>query len=261
MKCFVVWCALSALEFFSTTTAFSTTPLVQDIALSRRRAWSSTHVSSFNSGRYNHIVLKSTTESVEDKEDIILTPDVIAEMIEVTFVQACLQLAKGYVDVLKLFIAATKSSFELGIPSEMMIEKVNNVKGQSAGRPLMDEEKGLRSTWIDLVYLTLHTVHDQTNNERVGFSVDKKVTERFGDLVRGTVEAKSEQLDEGTEDLQMDDIMNMYGTTVTDPMERALFVQGAKVVLLTLKVMEEEKLANDEDGSIMPPKPPIPGTQ
>jgi hypothetical protein len=95
MKFFVVWCALSALEFFSTTTAFSTTPLVQDIALSRRRAWSSTHVSSFNSGRYNHIVLKSTTESVEDKEDIILTPDVIAEMIEVTFVQACLQLAKG----------------------------------------------------------------------------------------------------------------------------------------------------------------------
>jgi hypothetical protein len=165
------------------------------------------------------------------------------------------------VDVLKLFIAATKSSFELGIPSEMMIEKVNNVKGQSAGRPLMDEEKGLRSTWIDLVYLTLHTVHDQTNNERVGLSVDKKVTERFGELVRGTVEAKSEQLDEGTEDLHMDDIMHMYGTTVTDPVERALFVQGAKVVLLTLTVMEEEKLANDEDGSIMPPKPPIPGTQ
>jgi hypothetical protein len=53
----------------------------------------------------------------------------------------------------------------------------------------------------------------------------------------------------------------MYGTTVTDPVERALFVQGAKVVLLTLTVMEEEKLANDEDGSIMPPKPPIPGTQ
>src|SRR5210317_112346 len=41
----------------------------------------------------------------EEKE---LTPSTIAEMIEVSFIQSCLQLSQGYVDVLKLFIVAVK---------------------------------------------------------------------------------------------------------------------------------------------------------
>jgi len=55
---------------------------------------------------------QSTAETKEEKE---LTPPIIAEMIEVSFLNSCLQLSQGYVDVLKLFIVAVKSGHELSI--------------------------------------------------------------------------------------------------------------------------------------------------
>ena len=55
---------------------------------------------------------QSTAETKEEKE---LTPPIIAEMIEVSFLNSCLQLSQGYVDVLKLFIVAVKAGYELKV--------------------------------------------------------------------------------------------------------------------------------------------------
>ena len=38
----------------------------------------------------------------------------VAQILEVTFVNACMQLATGYVDTLKLFIAAALTAYERG---------------------------------------------------------------------------------------------------------------------------------------------------
>ena len=74
---------------------------------------------SYGSNRHTYdgsLILHANQQqsTAETKEE--LTPEIIAEMIEVSFLNSCLQLSQGYVDVLKLFIVAVKSGHELSIP-------------------------------------------------------------------------------------------------------------------------------------------------
>jgi hypothetical protein len=82
----------------------------------------------------------------------LLTPATIAELIEVSFVQSCLQLSKGYVDVLKLFVAAVKAGYDLSVPLDDLVRLVGDSPVRSAGRELVVEEVGLRDEWMGVVY-------------------------------------------------------------------------------------------------------------
>ena len=73
-------------------TAFSPLPHVQQLA--SRRATGSP-------GKHSHVAIKitslssSTNQNGGEEKTKELTPDTVAEMIEVSFVNACLQLAQG----------------------------------------------------------------------------------------------------------------------------------------------------------------------
>ena len=97
----------------------------------------------------------ATTLLAAPDKDKELTPPLIAEMLEKTFVDACMQLSSGYVDVLKLFIVAGKAAYERGLTIPQVQLEISQCKTQTAGRPLMQEEIDLRTVWLSLVYLTL----------------------------------------------------------------------------------------------------------
>ena len=95
-----------------------------------------------------------------------LSQDQIAELIEISFIQACLSLAQGYVDTLKLFIVAVKSAYERGtIGIDELVERVNQCPANTAGRPLLPEEEALRATWIHAVHLMLLHVGHKTSGQ------------------------------------------------------------------------------------------------
>ena len=85
----------------------------------------------------------------------VLDTSAVADMLEASFVRACMDLATGLVDTLKLFASAVKAGYARGVPVPVLEDTLGTVARQTAGRPLMDEEAELRSAWISLVYLTL----------------------------------------------------------------------------------------------------------
>lgn len=118
-------------------------------------------------------------EAAEDKSDKIderekeLTPEEIAELVEVAFVNSVMQLASGLVDVLKLFIVAVKASYERGMnvvkvdgrsssDGISLLEALDACPVQSANRPLMQEVRASSSTFIripsEVWFLLLSTV-------------------------------------------------------------------------------------------------------
>ena len=100
----------------------------------------------------------------------------VAQILEVTFVNACMQLATGYVDTLKLFIAAALTAYERGFTVNALSLELAQCPTQTAGRPLMQEEVELRSVWLSLVYLTLANVrHESEASESVGASVPAEI--------------------------------------------------------------------------------------
>ena len=124
----------------------------------------------------------SLEETSEEKE---LTPSTIAEMIEVSFIQSCLQLSQGYVDVLKLFIVAVKAGYERSMPLNELHQLVQDCPVNSAGRDLMPEEKALRLEWMRMVYELLNALNPDTG---VDYSiVDGKEGEekRISQIVQG----------------------------------------------------------------------------
>ena len=120
-----------------------------------------------------------------------LTAPMVAEMVETTFVNACMQLSSGYVDVLKLFIVAAKAGYELGLTIPQLQLELSSCKSQSAGRPLLAEEVELRSVWISLVYLTLERV-SHLKNSSLGDTVDPSIRQKFYTFVYDVVNAQKQ---------------------------------------------------------------------
>ena len=109
----------------------------------------------------------------------------VSRRFEVTFVNACMQLATGYVDTLKLFIAAALTAYERGFTVNALSLELAQCPTQTAGRPLMQEEVELRSVWLSLVYLTLANVrHESEASESVGASVPAEIRSKFQTCVR-----------------------------------------------------------------------------
>ena len=106
----------------------------------------------------------SSSPKKDTKAEDPLTPEKVAELIEVSFVNGIIQLSQGYVDVLKLLIAAIQAGYNLGMTPGNLLDTVAECPEQTANRPLMDEEVALRTTWIQIVYLVLDHVKYKGKN-------------------------------------------------------------------------------------------------
>lgn len=180
-------------------------------------------------------------------------------MLEVSFVNACMQLSTGYVDTLKLFIAAALTAYERGFTVNALNLELSQCPTQTAGRPLMQEEVELRSVWLCLVYLTLANVqHRSEAPEAVGASVPADIRQKFQTFVYDVVNAA--QGGYTLESLKLEDMMRRQGkdTEGMDQMQKAILGQSMRVIFLTLTVREESAAAED----LPPPRrpgPSIPG--
>jgi len=226
-----------------------------------------------------HANQQSTAETKEEKE---LTPPIIAEMIEVSFLNSCLQLSQGYVDVLKLFIVAVKSGHELSISLSVLNQLVEDCPVNSAGRDLMKEEKALRIEWMKVVYDLLNALNPDT---KVGSSTNDSgegSDKRISQVVQAMLDIKKDKENEekksgGEQDasvaisnltveqaLECSSILSELNDSISDQMDKAFFTNDVRVALMTFRVLSEEKLClegsagNTNSGDV--PRPPIPGT-
>lgn len=219
------------------------------------------------------------TSPAKDSEN--LTPEIIAEMIEVSFIQSCLQLASGYVDVLKLFIVAVKAGYEANLSMEVLSKLVEECPVNSAGRDLANEEKDLRREWMLVVYRMLNglqirnqiidtNINNQSAEERVSrvvsaiLAIRKELgweEEKSGGKQDAIAAMSTLSVDEA---ILRSDLLTNLNDSCTSLMEQAFLKNDIRVAILTCKVLEEEKLcyegssSSNTGGEI--PRPPIPGT-
>jgi hypothetical protein len=178
-------------------------------------------------------------------------PEGVAEMLEVTFVNACMQLREGYVDVLKMFIASAMAGYEFGYSIEDIQKELEICPKQSANRPLMDEERNLRYSWYNLVYLTLATLGHPTRVGSVVDSIPASIRDEYQEYVCQAVDAKKDGRLLSVEDLLKE---NGQGLSV---MEKAILAQSLRLVTLTFTVMQDAEEARENEPD--PPTPPIEG--
>lgn len=186
-----------------------------------------------------------------------LTPDAVAEMAEVSFLNACLQLAQGFVDVLKLFIVAVKAGYELNMSSAELIERIDNVSPPSAGRDLMPEEIKLRNTWICVIYLVLETL--QHTKQVIGDSVTAVDNGLLEETFSSDLLAEMRQQHDAGESFQLEHWLANYPlASMDDPTERAITAQTFRVIWFTFTVLKEEQVCLEEKSGLKA-QPPIPG--
>ncbi|CAB9510222.1 expressed unknown protein [Seminavis robusta] len=204
------------------------------------------------------LLFSSSTNDDNEQEGEELSPERVAELIEVSFVNGVMQLSQGYVETIKLFIASVISGYSLGISPQRLMEYVAACPDQSANRPLMDEEIQLRSTWIQVVYLVLEQVGYLEKTE----GDDDDGEEEVDASVRETYESAIpllKQLKENGESFEGQKIFSKLSMEPPEnPLEEALAAQSLKVAWLTLVVLEEEEQCL-EDKKPTKPQPPIPG--
>jgi len=220
---------------------------------------------------------QSTAETKEEKE---LTPPIIAEMIEVSFLNSCLQLSQGYVDVLKLFIVAVKSGHELSISLSVLNQLVEDCPVNSAGRDLMKEEKALRIEWMKVVYELLNALNPDTKVDSTTNDCDEGSDKRISQVVQAMWDIKKDKENEeiktgGQQDatvaisnltveqaLECSSILSELNDSISDPMDKAFFTNDIRVALMTFRVLSEEELCleGSAGNTNSVPRPPIPGT-
>jgi hypothetical protein len=204
------------------------------------------------------------------EETKILSPETVAELIEVSFVQSCLQLSKGYVDVLKLFVVSVKAGYEKSISLSDLNRYVMDCPIKSAGRELVIEEVGLRSEWMGVVYGLLDALGDDGIIDGGGddggggwessMGVDAGARARIATAIRATLSVRSELRNEETRSGgKMDSSVALSNLTVEralssmanvateeeeddDPVARAFLTNDVRVALVTLRVLEEEEI-------------------
>lgn len=191
-----------------------------------------------------------------DKEEEPLTPEKVAELIEVSFVNGVMQLAQGYVDVLKLLVAAIQAGYALGMTPGNLLDTVGECPEQSANRPLMDEEVTLRTTWIQVVYLVLDHVKYKnknladlhlTNNHRDGDDgLDEAVRETYAGAIAIIKQAKEDGATFEAEKFRELCSSALPDTSSLDPLETAILLQSLRVIWLTFVALEEEAQCEED---------------
>jgi hypothetical protein len=192
-------------------------------------------------------------------QKIELSAKNIADMIDETFVKGCMDLARGYVDVLKLMIVSTKAAYSLGINFNALTDTLSAKKASAANRELMKEEIELRSSWLSAIYLTLNRISYQNvmiepSEVHSGDSILSGISSQNKDYYDIIIE---EIIDSGdgisVSNLSVDRFLH-FSDSETDPMQKAIVSQSIRVIILTLLVIEEETKCIPAT-----PRPPIPG--
>jgi hypothetical protein len=235
----------------------------------------------------------SAASAPKEEEEKDLTPETIAEMIEVSFLQGCMQLAQGYVDVLKLFIVAVKTGYEKKIPLDELNQLVQDCPVNSAGRDLMKEELELRREWMAVVYGMMVSLNNNEMGDQettsdttttTGSSNDSsqtRVTQVVDSMLQLQRYLQEEEEQSGGEQdsivaltnltveqalQKLPDLSQVIDELESSPMEKAFLTNDIRVALLTFKVIEEEKICfEDRKGRSLGtnseiPRPPIKGT-
>ena len=187
-----------------------------------------------------------------------------------SFVQSCLQLSRGYVDVLKLFVVSVKAGYEKSISLRDLDRYVVDCPIKSAGRELVIEEVGLRSEWMGVVYGLLDALgedgivvdggggDDDDDDNDAGLDADARG--RIAMAIRATLSARAELRNEETRsggkidssvalsNLTVERALSSLENVVTevneddDPVARAFLTNDVRVALVTLRVLEEEEV-------------------
>lgn len=191
------------------------------------------------------------------------TPTGVAELLEVSFVHGCMQLASGYVDVLKMFIAASVGAYEAGFSIASILEELEENKDlpNTANRPLIHEEKMLRRDWLCVIYLTLASMGHKSSipspltADVATKSIPEDIKERYGEYITKIGEAfkNGRHASVSVEGLAADGGSNGELSSI----EKAVLLQSLKVATLTPIVVEEAKEASGNN--VKPPTPPIEG--
>lgn len=166
-----------------------------------------------------------------------------AELVEVAFLQSCLSLSQGFVDILKLFVAAVKAHYELDTEVNSVVSLVNEAPS-SAGRDLTAEEIALRSQWIQMVYLILEFAESGATPNG-----EDKLQSRYQPILEPMRLAHSKR-----ESLNVNKFYQLVQRESDTETDRALVSQTLKVAWYTFVVLEEEELANRDNAN----KPPTP---
>lgn len=219
-------------------------------------------------GNRNGFELHSSSPKGEVGEG--LSVEKISTLIEVTFIQSCLQIATGYVDILKLFLATLKAAYDQKIPMPTLIESVASmdITRNTANRPLMEEEISLRTLWMNIAYLTLECLYRmESNSAELEFdsnmdeALDKSLSVSL--TTRGNYKFVIEE--KVLKFLGRDAGSNATPSTPGELDEAAMMEYSLKIIDLILVVVKEERFANepsksglDGDG-VGPPRPNIPG--
>ncbi|KAL3934771.1 MAG: hypothetical protein SGBAC_009584 [Bacillariaceae sp.] len=176
----------------------------------------------------------------------------IAEVLETTFVNACFQLREGYVDVLKLFVSASITSYEFGFPIDEIAKQLDECPNQTANRPLMDEEIKLRRVWYCVIYLTLSSLGHPTKATSVVDSIPDDIRSEYGDVIESAVETQKKGIAVSNEEL-----LKQSDTSNLSPMDMAILSQSIRVITLAFTVLRETEEA--QPGEKPSPTPPIEG--
>lgn len=190
---------------------------------------------------------------------------------EVSFVKACMQLASGYVDILKMFIAASVAAYEYEFPLKRVQEELRKCERQTANRPLMPEEEKLRYQWLCIVYMTLSLMPHPTKTatSAAGASASERiltdVPEEFRDDYQEWIARISRAYASKAPIPSVESLLSQKAASsaTLSEMEKAVLSQSLRVATLTPVVLQESAAARDDSssgGSSMdPPKPPIKG--
>jgi hypothetical protein len=226
------------------------------------------------------IIPTANNDSEENEE--VLTPEGIAELIEVSFLQSCLQLSQGYIDVLKLFIVAVKAGYERSIPLSELNQLVEDCPVNSAGRDLMAEEKALRAEWMKVVYELLNALNSSPiiDSSCVIIDDNEVINKRVSQVVESMVTIKSDLQTEETNSggekdakvalsnltveqaIDASSILSQLQESTSDLMGTAFLTNDIRVALIAFRVLQEEELCMEgSSGNTKDvPRPPIPGT-
>jgi hypothetical protein len=188
------------------------------------------------------------------------TPSGIAQVLEVTFVHGCMQLAKGYVDVVKMFVAASVASYEYGFPLATIEKELTECTSNTANRPLMVEELTLRRNWYSLVYLTLAAMGHKTSAQTsLADAVPQEVQDIYGEMVEQV--GITYQRDPNSAPISVEKLLNSFtdsGKSINlSVLEKAILSQSLRVAVMTPIVVRESTDA--KGGDVQPPTPPIEG--
>jgi hypothetical protein len=198
-------------------------------------------------------------ERSKKKSEEELTVPMIADMVDGTFVKGCMELAAGYIDVLKLFIVAVQSAYVQGIPPAVLIAEIDALTKPAAGRALMPEELRLRNTWIQVVYVMLAEINYKSSGTTI--ELDNEVRETYAKIAPIVIRRRSLSNDFNGKEL-LATLKSFFPGDLNVPLEQAVALQSLRVMWVTLTVVEEVERCEGEFAKMdaeMPPTPPIPG--